>query len=154
MSFIATRVVPAGSLTDVDTTAKFTVGEVVSDESGNQYIYGQGVASCVEGSWVTLDEEAQATLLAANAKGRVGVAMGAVVASSYGFFQIYGKTTTAKALTGFADNGDIYATATAGSIDDAVVAGDRVKGAWGRSAVSGGVITAELSFPYMDDIAD
>lgn len=154
MSYIARRTVPAGALTNVDTEAKYGVGEVVADELGNQYIYGIGVASCVAGSWVSLDEAAQASLLAANAKGRVGVAMGAIVASRWGFFQVYGKSTTALALTGFADNADCYATATAGSVDDAVVAGDRVKGAIGRSAVSGGVITVELNFPIVDDMAD
>lgn len=152
--FTSIRVVAPGTLSEVYTTAKFKVGEVVADENGNQYIFGSGVASCVAGSWVSLDEAAQATLLAANAKGRVGVAMGAIVASTYGFFQIYGKSTTALALTGFADNADCYATATAGSVDDAIVAGDRVKGAIGRSAVSGGVITVELNFPIVDDMAD
>ena len=154
MSFITTRMVPAGAITNIDTEAKYGVGEVVSDETGNQYIYGIGVASVAAGSWVSLDETAQTSLLAANAKGRVGVAMGAAIASTWGFFQIYGKSTTALALTGFADNADCYATATAGSVDDAIVAGDRVKGAIGRSAVSGGVITVELSFPIVDDMAD
>jgi len=154
MAYVTNRTVPAGALTNVDTEAKYGVGEIVADENGNQYIYGIGVASCVEGSWVSLDEEAQASLLAANAKGRVGIAMGAIVASTWGFFQVYGKSVTALALTGFADNADCYATATAGSVDDAIVAGDRVKGAIGRSAVSGGVITVELNFPIVDDMAD
>lgn len=154
MSFLGQRTVPTGNLTKVYDSAEMEVGQLVWDANGNAYIFGQGVASCAAGSWVSLDEAAQATLLAANAKGRVGVAMAAIVAGKYGYFQVFGKTITAKALTGFADNGDVYATATAGSIDDSVVAGDRVHGAWGRSAVSGGVITAELNFPYVDDIAD
>lgn len=157
MSFLGQRVVPAGALTKVYASTDTDipeVGQVVWDEDGNAYIFGLGVASCAAGSWVSLDEAAQATLLAADAKGRVGVAMAAITATNKGYFQIFGKTTTAKAATGFADNGNIYATATAGTIDDAVVAGDRVHGAWGRSAVSGGVITAELCFPYVEDIAD
>ena len=154
MSYLAAREVGAGSLTKVYTSADYTVGEKVTDEAGNEYVFGSGVASCAAGSWVSLDEDAQATLLAANAKGRVGIAMGALVASTYGFFQVYGKSITALALTGFADNANCYATATAGSVDDAVVAGDRVKGAIGRSAVSGGVITVELNYPIVDDISD
>jgi hypothetical protein len=154
MAFVTNRTVPAGALTNVDTEAKYGVGEVVSDETGNQYVYGIGVASAVAGSWVALDEAAQSSLLGATSKGRVGIAMGAIIASTWGFFQVYGKSVTALALAGFADNGDIYATSTAGSIDDAIVAGDRVKGAIGRSAVSGGVITAELSFPIIDQMAD
>lgn len=157
MSFLGQRVVPAGALTKVYTSSDTDipeVGQVVWDEDGNAYIFGQGVASCAAGSWVSLDEAAQAALLAANAKGRVGIAMAAIVASSYGYFQIYGKNLIAKVAASFADNGDVYATATAGTVDDAVVAGDRVKGAWGRSAISGGVATMELNFPFVDDIAD
>lgn len=154
MAFETQRIVPAGTLTEVYTTADYTVGERVRDEAGNEYIFGLGVASCVAGSWVSLDEAVQASLLAANAKGRVGIAMAALVASTYGFFQIYGKNLVALVAASFADNGDVYATATAGTADDAVVAGDRVKGAWGRSAISGGVATMELSYPFVDDIAD
>lgn len=154
MAFITKREVAPGSLTSVYDSASFTVGEIVSDESGNEYIFGLGVASCVAGSWVSLDEACQASLLAANAKGRVGIAMAAIVASTYGFFQISGKNVAALVAASFADNGDIYATATAGTVDDAVVVGDRVHGAWGRSAISGGVATVELDRPYVDDIAD
>jgi len=154
MTFASFRQVSPGALDSVYSSADYEVGERVTDESGNEYIFGLGVASCAAGSWVSLDEAAQASLLAANAKGRVGVAMAAITASSYGFFQVYGKSTTALALTSCADNADLYATATAGSVDDAVVAGDRVKGAICRSAESGGVITAELNYPMVDDIAD
>jgi hypothetical protein len=59
-----------------------------------------------------------------------------------------------KALASYADNGLVYATATAGSIDDAVVAGDRVKKAKGGSAVdtpSAGLAEFEIDRPFMDD---
>jgi len=155
MSYVTKREVAPGALTKVDTSAQYTVGEVVSDEAGNEYIYGLGVASCVAGSWVSMDEAVQATLLAANAKGRVGVAMGAVVASTWGFFQIYGKTLAALSLVDCADNADLYATATAGSVDDAIVAGDRIKGAIGRSLeTTTETIVAELNYPIVDDMAD
>jgi len=136
----------------VDTEAKVQVGTTQVDANGNVYVYGKGVASCVAGDWVSFDEAMQATLLVANAKGRVGVAMDALIANTYGWFQIAGKNTIAKALTGFADNGLIYATSTAGSVDDAVVTGDLIVGAIGRSAVSGGVITVELSYPFATDV--
>lgn len=154
MAFITKRVTP-GSLTKVYSSEVVPVGTVVADEDGNEYIFGAGVASCLTGSWVSFDEATQATLLAANAKGRVGVAMAAIVASSYGYFQIYGKCLVAKALADCADNADLYATATAGSVDDAVVAGDRVKGAIGRSLETTTLtIVAELNRPIVDDIAD
>lgn len=79
--------------------------------------------------------------------------MADAVAGTYGWFQIGGKAV-GKALAGFVDNANVYATATAGSVDDAVVAGDRVKGAVGASAVgtpSTGLAEFEIARPFMDD---
>lgn len=135
----------------VHSTAAHPIGTRAVDGDGNEYIYLKGVASTVAGSWVSFDEAHETTLLTANAKGRVAVAMAATVASTFGWYQVYGKNTIAKALTGFADNGLIYATGTAGSVDDAVVAGDLVVGAIGRSALSSGVITVELNYPFVTD---
>lgn len=119
-----------------------------------EFIYLSGVASTVIGSWVTIHEDGNTTtLLAANDIGQVGVAMSANVASQYGWYQIAGKAI-GKALAGYADNGLVYATATAGSVDDAVVAGDRVKKAIGASAVdtpSTGLAEFEIQYPFMDD---
>ena len=52
--------------------------------------------------------------------------------TDFGWLQIKGRAI-GKALTAFADNGVVYLTATAGSIDDASVAGDVVTGAIGRN---------------------
>jgi hypothetical protein len=73
-------------------------------------------------------------------------------ASSYAWYQIYGKAL-GKCLTQFADDGRVYATATAGSIDDASVAGDVVWGAKGASTttVDSGYAEFELQYPFMAD---
>lgn len=119
-----------------------------------EFIYLKGLASTAVGSWVTYNpDDFSTTLLAANAIGPVAVAMAATVANEYGWYQIQGKAV-AKVLTGFVDNANVYATATAGSADDAVVAGDRVKGAVGASAIgtpSAGLAEMELARPFMDD---
>lgn len=119
-----------------------------------EFIYLKGVASTAVGSWVTYNDDDYSTaLLAANAIGPVAVAMSANVANQYGWYQIQGKAI-GKALTGFVDNANVYATATAGSVDDAVVAGDRVKNAKGASAVdtpSTGLAEFEIDYPVMDD---
>lgn len=119
-----------------------------------EFIYLQGVASTGIGDWVTYDQDANTTaLLVANAIGPVAVAMSANVASQYGWYQIFGKAV-GKVLASFADNANVYATATAGSVDDAVVAGDRVKCAKGASAIgtpSAGLAEMEIQYPYMDD---
>lgn len=142
----------------VDTAAAVPVGTIVTatdpDYGSGEFVYLQGVASTAEGSWVTYNlDDGSTALLAANAIGPVAVAMGATVASTWGWYQISGKAV-GKALASFADNANVYATATAGSIDDAVVAGDRVKLAKGASAVdtpSTGLAEFEISRPFMDD---
>lgn len=143
---------------EIDTTQNHPLGKIVTAEDPTygegEFIYLLGVASTAVGSWVTYNmDNGSTTLLAANAIGPVAVAMAANVASNYGWYQIQGKAV-GKALTGFVDNANVYATATAGSIDDAVVAGDRVKCAKGASAVgtpSTGLAEFEIDRPFMDD---
>lgn len=119
-----------------------------------EFIYLKGVASTVVGSWVTYNAaDWTTTLLAPNAIGPVAIAMSACVANEFGWYQISGDAV-GLALTGFVDNANVYATATAGSVDDAIVAGDRVKLAKGASAVgtpSAGLAYFEIHRPFMDD---
>lgn len=119
-----------------------------------EFIFLKGVASTAVGSWVRYDEDDwSTTLLAADMIGQVAVAMSANVASQYGWYQIKGKAV-GKVLTGYLDNALVYATATAGSVDDAVVAGDRVKKAKGASAIgtpSAGLAEFEIDRPWVDD---
>ena len=138
------------SFTNIDTTQMFPLNSIQQDQNGNKYIYLKGVASTVAGSWVTFDEAGVTTLLAANAIGQVAIAQAATVASTYGWYLIWGSCQ-GKVSAGFADNANIYATATAGEVDDAIVAGDRVKCAIGRSAISGGLALVQVNHPYMDD---
>jgi hypothetical protein len=119
-----------------------------------EFIFLKGLAATAVGSWVTYnDDDWSTTLLAANAIGPVAVAMSANVAGQYGWYHISGKAI-GLVLTGFLDNANVYATATAGSVDDAVVAGDRVKNAVGASAIgtpSAGLAEFEINRPFMDD---
>lgn len=150
-----------------------SVGTVVTDSSYNataklgdiirandpvygtgEFIYLSGAANTVVGSWVTYNSDNNSTtLLAANAIGPVAIAMAATVAGTAGWYQIQGKAV-GLALAAFADDANVYATATAGSVDDAIVAGDRVKNAKGASAVgtpSAGLAEFEIARPWMDD---
>lgn len=147
-------------IADTSTTQQHPLGTIVraTDPTygAGEFIYLAGVASTAVGSWVTYNlDDGSTTLLAANAIGPVGVAMSANVASQYGWYQISGKAV-GKALASYADNGLVFATATAGSVDDAVVDGDMVHLAKGASAVdtpSSGLAEFEISRPYTDDIA-
>lgn len=155
---IRNAVIGVQAIATTDTTQRHPLGTIVTADDptyfAGEFIYLKGVASTAVGSWVTYNmDDGSTTLLAANAIGPVAVAMSANVASQYGWYQIHGKAV-GKALTGFLDNANVYATATAGSIDDAVVAGDRVKGAVGASAVdtpSTGLAEFEIARPFMDD---
>lgn len=146
------------AITDTDTTQRHPLGMIVTAQHATygigEFVYLKGVASTAVGSWVTYNyDDGGTALLAANAIGPVGVAMSANVASQYGWYQIAGKAI-GKALTGYVDNALVYATATAGSVDDAVVAGDRVKNATGASALdtpSAGFAEFEIARPWMDD---
>ncbi len=159
MTFIITTPeVGLQPIADTETTAKHELGKVVQARSltygAGEFIYLKGVASTAVGSIVTYSADDFSTaLLAANAIGPVAVAMSANVANQYGWYQIKGKAV-GKVLASFADNANCYATATAGSIDDAIVAGDRVKGMKGASAIgtpSAGLAELEIEYPLMDD---
>lgn len=155
---IAANMLLGQNIADTSTTQKHELGLIVKAKDptygAGEFIYLLGAASTAVGSWVTYDQDGNTTtLLAANAIGPVAVAMSANVANQYGWYQISGKAI-GKALTGFVDNANVYATATAGSVDDAVVAGDRVKLAKGASAVdtpSTGLAEFEIQRPFMDD---
>jgi hypothetical protein len=149
----------AQGIAEVSTTKRHPLGLIVRavdpTYGAGEFIYLQGVASTVRGSWVQYNADDFGTTLAvANDIGPKAIAMAAVVASRYGWYQISGKAV-GKALASYADNGLVFLTSTAGSVDDAVVDGDMVHLAKGASAVDTpetGLAEFEISRPYTDDI--
>lgn len=144
-------------LTDTNAPPLGTRARFVDPTYGEgEFIWMRGVSSLALGSWVVFSHDnAAVSLLGANDIGPVAVSMGAsnTANTRAGWYQIYGKAI-GKALTGYVDDALVYATATAGSVDDAVVAGDRVKNARGASAVgtpSAGLAEFEIQYPFMDD---
>jgi hypothetical protein len=136
---------------EVHTTQRNPLGMERYDERGGIYVYLKGVASTVNGTWVTYDEAHLTTRAVAGSQGRVAVATAAVVANQYGWYQVAGSVD-ALCLTGFADNGHVYLTATDGSIDDAAT-DDFVVGAIGRSDrdATTGMATFELNRPFVQN---
>ena len=141
------------------TTQQHPLGTVVkavdSTYGEGEFIYLKGVGSTVVGSVVTFYESDWTTaLLAADAIGQVGVAMSINdAATDYGWYQISGKAI-AKCVASVADNGLCYACSTAGSIDDAVTSGDRIKKARTAGATDSagtGLTFIEIQYPFMDD---
>jgi hypothetical protein len=115
-----------------------------------EFIYLKGVASTIVGSVVVYNpDDWSTTLTVANIKGPVAVAMAANVANKYGWYQIHGKAVVDAGTV--ADDGSVYVTATPGEVDDAVVAGDRIKNARFASANANGVADCEIARPFADD---
>lgn len=145
------------AIADVSTTKKHDLGTIVTCKDPNygmgEFIYLDGVASCAAKSWVSYkNEDFTAVLLAANAIGQVAIAMGACTASYYGWFQIEGYSH-GKCLTQMASNTNVWITATAGSVDDASVAGDLVNGARCEALATVGGIYSKFSInrPFVND---
>lgn len=154
---------PAGNfllnqaIADRSLTPKHNPGTILQCKDptygGGEFLYSKGAASVVPKTWVTFNsDDGTMTRLAANAIGPVGIAMSSATASYYGWFQIGGKALGA-CLTQFADNGRVYITGTAGSVDDASVAGDVVWNAKGASTttVDSGYAEFELNRPFVAD---
>lgn len=152
------------AIDETSTTKKVPLGTIIraEDKASTQYgvgefIYLLGVASTAVGSVVVYNADNFSTSLAvANDIGPVAVAMSANVASQYGWYQISGKAA-GKVLASFADNANCYLTATAGSVDDADVAGDFVSGMKGASAIdtpSTGLAELEIHRPAVRDGLD
>lgn len=148
-------------IADTSTVANHPVGTRLKavDRAGTNYgegefVYLAGVASTALGSVVNYNtDDGTSVLAAANGIGPVAVAMSANIGSQYGWYQIFGKGV-AKVLTGFLDNANCYLTATAGSIDDAVVAGDYIRGMKGASAIgtpAAGLAEVEMNYPQVSD---
>lgn len=145
-------------IADSSTTQRHPLGMIMvatdSVYGAGEFIYQQGVVGTVLGSFVTYNQDDNTTTLLVGAAqiGPVGVAMAVNVAATFGWYQISGKAI-GKANAAYADNANVYATATAGQVDSAIVAGARVKNAKGASNVgipSAGLAEFEIARPFVD----
>ena len=158
---ITNPVIGTQPIADTDTVQRHALGTIVNAKDptygAGEFIYLLGVASTVVGSVVVYNPDNFSTTLAvANAVGPIATAMSINVASQYGWYQIQGKGV-AKVLALFADDADCYLTATDGSIDDADVAGDYIRGLKGASAIdtpSTGLAEVEMWRPSVADGKD
>jgi hypothetical protein len=118
-----------------------------------EFVYALGVASTIVGSVAAIDDKAgTTTLTVAATRGPVGVAMSANVAAQYGWYQIRGAAVLS-CNAAVAAQARVYSTATAGKVDDAVVAGSAIDGAVFKTAdgtPSANLAVAEIAFPCMN----
>ncbi len=121
----------APTLTQVDASALQTVGRQYTSPNGDVYIYLQGVAnvavSWVVGYIVTATTTSTTTEVATGTKTSIAVALAAVTAGKFGWFQIAGFNTVVK-CDGSAGIGPAYIGGTTGGIDSTVVVGDLITG--------------------------
>lgn len=142
----------AGDTTIVDTTQQHPFLTRAWDSSGNEYIYLKGVASTIAGSVVTYDELGVTTLIAANAKGPVAVAMAATDATTdFGWYCIFGSCD-ADVVASSADNSTVGRETTDGKIGDGRAAGDEIVGMIQREATTTAALaTVQLTYPFVND---
>ncbi len=141
-----------GLLTDIDLAQRNVVGTIQADDAGNEYIYLQGVASCVKGSWLTYDELFVTFLLTTGLTtvGPIALSLGAVNAvTSFGWFAIrHAFAFGLNVSDTMADDSPVYTSATPGSVDDDTAAGETCYGIWNRTLGTTTSSNYQLMHPF------
>ena len=118
-----------------------------------EFVYGVGVASTAAGDLVTIDGSGfTTTRVSANGVGKCAVAMSANVASQYGWYCVDGTVNITSGDV--ADGAQLYLTATASAVDDAVVAGDVIYGAYAVADDSGGTTLSSITHPFVNNVSN
>ena len=142
-----------GDTITVDTTELVPVGSRGFDGSGNEFIYLQGTASVVAGTWITYagtDTKTAyvAARLTGSATGPVAISGTSTVASRFGWFQIFGRNTVATADNDVAAGAVLYTTGTAGGVGSTLRQNSQIIGAVAVNAASGLDATVFISYPF------
>jgi hypothetical protein len=147
---IAENALLGQAFADTSTTKKHALGTIMRgkdpDLGGGEFIYLLGVANTVVGSVVIWDSAYQTTLWASGASlpRPVAFAMSANVASQYGWYQISGMATAAKAAaTTFSAGTAVGAGATGLVIPTATTV--EIQGAIAATAATNGPTTCLLN---------
>lgn len=140
-------------ISEVSTTQKHPLGTQVeahdADKGSATFVYAKGVASTVPGSVVTFGADFATALLANTAASGlpVGVAMAAIGAGQFGWYAIKGRVP-AKVAAAVVAGAAVYASGTAGSVDDLAAPGDLLAGAAFASADAAGLADVLLACPH------
>lgn len=142
---------------DTSTTQNAPLGTIRRGQDATlgegEFVYLRGVVGTVAGDAVIYDQRLGTTTRAvAGSRGPMAIALSANVANQYGWYQVSGSAVARTAAAAVA-NAPVYVTATAGQVDDAVVATDKVDGARYKSASdvpSAGFAVLQLSRPSLN----
>lgn len=151
-NFETVQIVPAGAITDLYTDlTKYRLGQRVRDQAGNEYVFLKGVASTVAGDPVVFDSAFATTRLAGTLVGDVAIAMAAIVANTYGFYQIYGNAQGNAVATGGVR---LYTSTVTGQLVATVVTGALINGLFtvpgNGNTVTGTLTTLRAVYPRVD----
>lgn len=145
-------------IASTSTTKKYEIGHIVRcrDTGSNGYgeaefRYAGGLNSTAIGDLVVFDGDITKRAVARDV-GPVGVAMSACLTGSYGWYQVTGNAVVAAGTL----SADLtpYLTATPGTVDETVVAGDYVLGAKCATAADTGFAVVLLNHPKVADTDD
>ena len=144
-----TGIISPGDIDTVYSRTAIGLGTRLFDTDGNEYIFLKGVASTVQYSWVTYNNEFDTTLLATAAIGPVAIAQAAIVANKYGWYLIWGSGT-GKAVNNdegtFSSGAVCGRTSADGSVGGVYTAGDLIYGAFCRSAMEASSANTSTKF--------
>jgi len=133
--------------TDLDVPA---LGERFRQD-GKEYIFLTGVASTVAGDPVTFDSAYATTRMSGSDVGEVAIALAATVASTKGWYQIYGLGSAKVVATGGVR---VYGSTVTGQMTATVVTGALIHGmhtvAGTGNTVTGSLTSVRLAYPRVD----
>jgi len=129
-----------------------TLGERFRDGvTGSEYIFLTGVASTVAGDPVVWNAAFTTTRMSGADVGNIGIAMAATVASTKGWYQIYGNGSAKVVATGGVR---VYASTVTGQLTATVVTGAIIHGMNTNpgtgNTVTGSLTSVSLSYPSVD----
>ena len=140
------------SLGYTDTSPAFNVGTVVNLDDGGQAIYVQAASTVATYAAVAVRvNNTVVPLTTTNSAGSkaVGFAQVSIASASYGWVQIGGKPVV-KLAASCLPAVPLYTTATAGTLDDAVVSGGLVAGIVALTTASGATaLTCVAGYPHV-----
>lgn len=115
-------------------------------DGGGEFVYLQGVLNCVLGSAVTYVQGTAATLAAAAAHGSVvAVAMAAIGANQFGWFQVSGLGRMAKTATAATAGQAVQVSGTAGQVAAAALATPLASGAIYGAVVAANALSGDAT---------
>lgn len=140
-----------GSIGSTQAVPYGTMVEAVDPTLGaGTFIYAKGLSSTAAGDAVAINVSTGVTTrTVAATRGTIGVATAALVANTFGWYQVRGLANVTSGTV--ASGAAMFSTSTPGSVDDAVVTGSKIDGMVSVAASSGGTTLCTLAFPSMSN---